>query len=79
MTIRAHLDRTIPHQNGTGEACTCQATLVPADDHSTEIVVTNMTLDASLVGSSLFLTILNSDSTISGGSVSYYVLDTTAL
>jgi hypothetical protein len=109
VTIRAHLDRTIPYRNGTGEACTCQATLVAANDHSTEtvavqriapgatapsailwsqnlslqpwasIVATNVTLDASLFGSSLFVTILNSDSTISGGSVSYYVLDTTAL
>jgi YD repeat-containing protein len=45
----------------------------------TSIVATNVTLDMSLFGSSLFLTILNSDSTLSGGSVSYYVLDTTAL
>jgi hypothetical protein len=43
------------------------------------VAATNMILDASLFGSSLLFTILNSDSTISGGSVSYYVLDTTAL
>jgi hypothetical protein len=35
VTFRDHLDRTIPYKYNGGEACQCQATLVPADDHST--------------------------------------------
>jgi hypothetical protein len=109
VTIRDHLDRSIPYKYNGGEACQCQATLVPADDHSTRtvavqriapgatapsailwsqnlslqpwtsIVANDLTLDVSFLGSSLFLTILDSATTGSARTVSYEVIDTTAL
>jgi hypothetical protein len=104
VTIRDHLDRTIPWKYANSEACQCQATLVPADDHSTRtlavqkiapgatapsavlwsqdlalqpwttIQANDRTLDVSFFGSSLFLTVVDSTTT-----VSYDVVDTTGL
>ena len=109
VTIRDHLDRSIPYKYNGGEACQCQATLVPADDHSTRTLAVQriapgatapsailwsqvvslqpwtsieanaLTLDASFFGSSLFFTIVNSATAPSLVTVSYYVMDATAL